>query len=171
VGPAVVARVRELLASSAADPAGGAAGPVPSLRVVECADPADLLDLWDGLRRVVLVDAVLGTDGELPGTVVVLRTGPERPPLPGRPWGGAGPGGTHLLGLAGAVELARALGRLPEDLAVVGVTVRGAGAAGPAAGEAAPAAFRLGSGLSPELVAVLDGAARTALRELGITLA
>ncbi|MEJ2577986.1 MAG: hypothetical protein P8Z68_02695, partial [Kineosporiaceae bacterium] len=95
---------------------------------------------------------------------------PEPPPQPGRPRGRARPGRNHQQGHAGAVELAPVLGRLPEDLAVVGVTVRGAGAAAPAAGEAAPAAFRLGSGLSPELVAVLDGAARTALRELGITL-
>lgn len=156
MGPAVVARVREFLADRSSAPTGVL---VSLLRIVECADPADLVDLWDGIRRGIVVDAIRTSDGEYPGTVVVLRTGSGRAPLPGRPWGGTGPGGTHTLGLAGAVELARALGRLPEDLVVVGVLV------GAATGEVADA-FDPGAGLSPEVASAVDAAADTVLREL-----
>lgn len=157
MGPAVVARTRELMADRTSAPTGVLAS---SLRVVECAGPADLVDLWDGIRRAIVVDAVRTSDGELPGTVLVLRTGPGRPPLPGRPWGGTGPGGTHALGLAEAVELARALDRLPVDLTVIGVAVDATN------GEAANA-FRAGAGLSPEVAAAVDSVADTVLRELG----
>jgi hydrogenase maturation protease len=161
VGPTVVARVRERLTGGTFAPTGVSPDrSVSSLRIIECADPADLVDLWDGTRLAVVVDAVRGADGEPPGTVIVLRTGAARPPLPGRPWGGTGPGGTHALGLAEAVELARALGRIPEDLVVVGVMVG-------AAPEGTGGVFRPGAGLSPEVVASVDVAADVVLRELG----
>lgn len=142
VGPAVVARA-----------AGRLAGRVPPVHVVECADPTDLVELWDGAELAVVVDAVRSADGEAPGSVTVLRTDPGGPPLPGRPWGGAGSGGSHALGLAEAVALARVLGRLPGHLVVVGVVASG---------------FRPGATLSPAVAAAVESAAGTACRLLGV---
>jgi hydrogenase maturation protease len=82
--------------------------------VVESDDPAGLIDLWAGRGLVVVVDAVVS--GAAPGSLAVLDA--TAAPLPGARWAG---GGTHALGLTGAVELARTLGRLPERLVVVGV--------------------------------------------------
>ncbi len=100
-----------------------AAGPVvagrvealhlPGVRVIEEADPAGLLDDWAGAGLVVVADAV--HSGGRPGTVHLLHA--AHGPLPG--WA-AGPS-THAFGLADAVELARALGRLPRELVIVGI--------------------------------------------------
>ncbi|HEU4490868.1 MAG TPA: hydrogenase maturation protease [Jiangellales bacterium] len=107
VGPEVAARVRELLGSNG--------GP----RVVEHEDPAALLEAWAGADLAVVVDAVR-TGGE-PGAVVVLEAGQGTEPLTQEPWAGPARGGTHAFGLAAAIELARALDRLPRRLVVVGV--------------------------------------------------
>jgi hydrogenase maturation protease len=77
------------------------------------ADPAGLLTLpaWDAAAHVVLVDAVV--TGAPPGSVEVL--GPDQPlPSPRA-------SGTHDLDLVATLELARALGRLPRDLTIVGI--------------------------------------------------
>ena len=72
-----------------------------------------LLDVWDGARIAIIVDATSG--GGNPGTVRVLDA--TREPLSGDLTGAS----THAFGLAEAIELARALGRLPERLIVVGI--------------------------------------------------
>jgi hydrogenase maturation protease len=95
----------------------------PSVEVLEQEDPTDLALVWAGREHVVVVDAMLS--GGTPGTVRLLHTGAGRPPLPTDPWAGAGQGGTHAFGLAAAVELSRALGRLPDDVTVVGVEAEG----------------------------------------------
>jgi hydrogenase maturation protease len=84
------------------------------VEVVESDDPASLIDTWDGADRVVVVDAM--QSGRPAGTVLVLDV--TETPLPSDGWA---TGGTHALGLAAAVELSRALGRLPRRLLVVGV--------------------------------------------------
>lgn len=89
------------------------------VEVVEHEDPTALIDLWDGRALVVVVDAV--RSGAAPGTLVVLETGAEDTPLPDSAWAATGRGGTHGFGLAGSVELARALGRLPPRVVVLGV--------------------------------------------------
>lgn len=105
-----------------------AAGPVvaravaalelPGVEVVEHEDPTDLLELWSGRHTVVVVDAV--RSGAEPGTLHILKTGPNGARLvPGAAW--AGKGGTHAFGLPAAVDLARALGRLPREVFVVGI--------------------------------------------------
>jgi hydrogenase maturation protease len=99
------------------------------VRVLEHEDPTDLIALWAGCDAVVVVDAV--RTGAAAGTVSVLETGSGRPPLPDSAWAGAGRGGTHALGLASAVELARALRRLPERVTVVGVEAAGFAHAAP----------------------------------------
>jgi hydrogenase maturation protease len=113
--------------------------------VLEVDDPVGLIELWDGADLVVVVDAMISN--REPGSVVVLDVTTE--PLPTDGWAA---GGTHALGLSAAVELSRALGRLPDRLLVVGV-------------EAATVAP--GTGLSPPVATAIGAAARTALRLLG----
>jgi hydrogenase maturation protease len=89
------------------------------VRVVEREDPTALIDLWEGRGVVVVVDAMVS--GAPPGTLHRLETGPGAAPLPDRASTRPGPGSTHGIGLGAVAELARALGRLPTRLVVVGV--------------------------------------------------
>ncbi|MDP3893351.1 hydrogenase maturation protease [Nocardioides sp.] len=91
----------------------------PTVEVVEHEDPTAVLDLWAGHSPVVVVDAV--RSGAAAGTVHRLATGRGGPPISTQAWAHVGQGGTHGIGLAEIVELARALGRLPERLVVIGV--------------------------------------------------
>ena len=91
----------------------------PRVAVLEHEDPTDLIELWTGRDRVVVVDATYS--GAEPGTLRLLETGAEHPPLPETAWARTGRGGTHAFGLAAAVELARVLRRLPARVTVVGV--------------------------------------------------
>jgi hydrogenase maturation protease len=100
-----------------------AAARLPGVLVVEHEDPTALLDLWVGRDPVVVVDAVCS--GSPPGTVHRLETGAEAARMPQRAWAATGRGGTHAFGLAAAVELARALNRLPTRLVVVGIEAAG----------------------------------------------
>lgn len=72
-----------------------------------------LLEAFSGAVNVILVDAV--QSGATPGTV--HRFEAHREPLPARYFCCS----THSLGVAEAVELARALGRLPHRLLVYGI--------------------------------------------------
>jgi hydrogenase maturation protease len=118
---------------------------LPGVRVVEHEDPTGLLDVWAGHDPVVVVDAV--RSGDLPGTVHQLETGDGAPPMQSRAWSATGRGGTHAFGLGAAVELARALHRLPARLVVIGVEADtfeyGAPLAGPVAAAVQPAADRV----------------------------
>lgn len=96
---------------------------LPRVEVVEQEDPTSLLDLWTDREMAVVVDAV--SSGGSPGSLLVLETGQGDTPLPDSAWSATGRGGTHAFGLAAAVELARALGRLPRRLVVVGVEADG----------------------------------------------
>ena len=75
--------------------------------------PCRCFDAWEGAERVWLVDAVMS--GAAAGTV--HRIDAAREPLLPRPRCRS----THGLGVAEAVELARALGRLPRSLVVFGI--------------------------------------------------
>ena len=75
-------------------------------------EPAGLIDSWAGEDHVVVVDAM--RSGRSAGEVVSFDA--TEAPLPVGICRS-----THALGLAEAVELARALGRLPAKLTVVGV--------------------------------------------------
>lgn len=82
--------------------------------IVECeGEPVGLIDSWAGHERAILVDAT--QSGAEPGTVrrVPADDGPLPPELQRS--------STHLLGVAEAVELARALGRLPAHTIVYGI--------------------------------------------------
>jgi hydrogenase maturation protease len=72
-----------------------------------------LLDAFDGADELWLLDAV--SSGAEPGTVHRLEAGSEE--LPAEIFSTS----THHLGLAEAVELARALGRLPGQVVVFGI--------------------------------------------------
>lgn len=118
---------------------------VPSgIEVVEVADPSALVDLWDGVDHAVVVDATVS--GQPAGTVTTLDV--AEAPLPTTGWAS---GGTHALGLAAAVELARTLGRLPPRLHVVGVEVA----------DTSP-----GETLSPSVAAAVPAAVAAALAAL-----
>jgi hydrogenase maturation protease len=114
---------------------------LPHVAVIEHEDPTDLIELWSGSDPVVVIDAV--RSGAVAGTLVILETGAGLDPLPqsARRWTGSG--GTHAFGTADAVELARALRRLPSRLTIVGVEARG---------------FEHGAPLSPEVAAALPRA-------------
>jgi hydrogenase maturation protease len=77
-------------------------------------EPAALMEAWEDASAAFLADAVL--TGAAPGTV--HRFEADRSPLPTRLHGAAS---THGLGVAEAIELARALGRLPETVVLYGI--------------------------------------------------
>jgi hydrogenase maturation protease len=99
-GLAVARRLRELA------PAG------VEVREVE-GDASALMDAWDGADRVVVVDAA--QSGAAPGTV--RRFDARAAPLPARCLRSS----THAFGVPDAIELARALGRLPAALEVYAI--------------------------------------------------
>jgi hydrogenase maturation protease len=105
VGPVVACRVAALA--------------LPGVEAVVHEDPTDLIELWSGRFLAVVVDALCS--GAPAGTVQVLETGAEGTRLPDSARAETGRGGTHAFGLATAVELARALRRLPRRLVIVGV--------------------------------------------------
>ena len=108
---------------------------IPGVEVATEAEPLALLEHLrrTGLDQVVVVDATV--PGPEPGRVRVLPVGAAR--LVRR----TGPAGTHALGVADAVELARALDLLPARLALVGVE---AGSSGVGEGLSGPVQARLG---------------------------
>lgn len=121
----------------------------PGIEVLEVDDPSALLDSWAGADRVVVVDAM--TSGRAPGAVVGLNVTEGVLPT-----GGWAAGGTHALGLAAAVELSRALGRLPRSLVVVGVEV-----------DAARVTAAQGPGLSADVSVAIAPAVEAVLVALG----
>lgn len=86
---------------------------LPGVEVVVESEPLALIELMAGHDVVVVVDAV-SAQGD-PGRIHVW-------PVDSLPVRGTGRAiGSHGLGVRDAVELARALGRLPDRLTVVGV--------------------------------------------------
>jgi hydrogenase maturation protease len=73
----------------------------------------ELLELWRGAQAVVLVDAVCSAAP--PGTIHRFEGGVE--PLDAS----VRAADTHAVGVRDAVELARALGRLPSRLVIYGI--------------------------------------------------
>jgi hydrogenase maturation protease len=130
VGLAVAEQVR----STAAD----------DVVVLECEqEPTRLVDAWQGADVAVVVDACAG--GADPGTVHRFDVGEG--PLPARVFRSS----THSFGVGDAVELARALGRLPERLVVYGVE---------------GAEFGAGASLSAPVASAVDGVAAAIVGEL-----
>jgi hydrogenase maturation protease len=97
-----------------------------------------LLEAWSGAGRVILIDAVV--TGAPPGTITVWEA--RKAPLQRTSFRGS----THAFGVAEAVELARALDRLPASLTIYGIEAQ---------------QFQPGAGLSP---AVSDAVGQLAER-------
>lgn len=76
-------------------------------------DASALLELWTGVERVIVIDAV--RSGRPAGTIVRLEVGASGLP------GDVPATSTHGLSLAEAVGLGRALDRLPRSLVVYGI--------------------------------------------------
>jgi len=90
-------------------------------------EASELIGAWSGADDVIVIDAVL--TGVPVGTVHVWDS---RHPLEY----GKSSGSTHGLGVAEAIELARAINCLPERLRVYGIEGK---------------SFEIGSGVSPEV--------------------
>jgi hydrogenase maturation protease len=118
-GPAVADRLRAL-------------APGIEVRTLD-GDASALLELWSGHEDVALVDAA--SSGARPGTLHEL--GAHDPALPAA----ALRSSTHAFGVAEAVGLAAALGRLPARLEILAVE---------------GADFSLGAPLSPEVSRAVD---------------
>jgi hydrogenase maturation protease len=99
-------------------------------------EPASLIALWEGYEEVILIDAV--SSGRPPGTVVEIEA--THSVLP------AGMcHSTHALGPAEAVELARALNRLPSKITLLGIE---------------GSDYSFGAGLSPKVEAAVGEVVR-----------
>ncbi len=135
-GPEVAARVAARVAEL----------DVPGVTVVVQDEPLALVEHLTSHTEVVVVDAV--APGGDPGRVHVWHVGPSPLPRDVRAIG------SHGLGVAEAVELARALGRLPRRLTLVGVEAQTL-----SLGE--PLSDRVGERLDDAVRAVLDALSET----------
>ena len=72
-----------------------------------------LIETWQGFDKVYVVDAMCS--GQPPGAITQFRASDE--PLPASLFEVS----THGFGVPQAIELARALGKLPDSLVVIGV--------------------------------------------------
>lgn len=125
------------------------ADPPPGVRVVAwTGDPMGLIDLWAGVEKLVLIDAVVS--GARPGTCRRYRGD-----APFRANAGAS---THGFGLAEVLALARALDAAPATVEVWGVEGVAFGAAAAMTPAVAEAVEALVARLRAELE---DGAQQT----------
>jgi len=108
-------------------------------------EPIDLIEAFEGAQAAWLVDAVCS--GAQPGTLYRFDAGERRLPA------GLFRVSTHRFGLADALELARALGRLPPRVVVYGIEGSRFAPGGPLSPAVAAAAERLAGALSTELAA------------------
>lgn len=129
IGLLVARRVREL------------AGPEVEVLELE-GEPGRLIDAWQGAETAVVVDAV--RSGAVEGAVLRFDASAEGLPA------SVAAASTHALGLGDAIEIARALGRLPGRLIVYGVE---------------GARFEAGATVSEPVAAALEEAAEAVLRE------
>lgn len=135
VGPAVAERLR--------------AQRLPGVRLaVSDGDAAGLIELWDGARLAVVVDA-LWAEPATPGKI--HRVSVLEPPR----WT-AGEASSHAMDFGEAVELARVLGRLPRRLVLFAV-------------EAVDLGF--GAGLSPAVAAAAGRVAAKIVSEVVVAIA
>ena len=96
-------------------------------------EPTALLEAWHGAEQALVIDAV--SSGAEVGTIHRLDARAEK--LPAELFRGS----THAFSVAEAVELGRALDRLPESLLIYGIE----------GGD-----FAAGTGLSPEVERAVD---------------
>jgi hydrogenase maturation protease len=109
-------------------------------------EPTRLLDAWDGATLAIVVDAVHSHEAPA-GFVHRFDIGPEGLQT-------VSPSSSHGMGPGEAVELGRALGRLPERLIVYGIE-------GHDFGEGAP--------MAPEVLTAIDEVVERIQREVDVT--
>jgi hydrogenase maturation protease len=119
-------------------------GVVPvGVEVVTCEQEASrVIDAIEGRDAAVLVDA--SSSGAAPGTIRRFDASAE--PVPARSFRSS----THAFGVGEAIELARALGKLPGTVVVYGIEGR---------------RFTAGEGLSPVVDAAVEPAANAVMGE------
>jgi hydrogenase maturation protease len=129
VGLAVAERLREAVAAG--------------VEIVTCEQEASrVIDAIEGRDAAVLVDA--SSSGAAPGTIHRFDASAE--PVPARSFRSS----THAFGVGEAIELARALGKLPATVVVYGIE---------------GARFTAGEGLSPAVDAAVEPAANAVMGE------
>lgn len=138
VGPAVLDRLDRRRADDA---------PLSDVAALTTCDGdlTRLIGLWERAAKAILVDAAKSGEGACPGTVRRFELGTRDLPY------GRLPASSHGLGLAEAVALSRALGRLPGSLVVYTV-------------EAADT--EVGNGLSAAVAAAVDEVAGRVTAEI-----
>ncbi len=136
VGPMVAARLQEMALAGV------------TIRE-QSGEGTSLIAAWENAAYVIVVDAV--QSGAEPGTIYRLDV--TEKPIPAE-YGGHFSG--HAFGVAGAVEMARLLGKLPRRLIVYGIE---------------GLAFAAGQGLSAEVEGVLETAVQQICGELTAVLA
>jgi hydrogenase maturation protease len=121
-------------------------GRVPAgVEVVPCElEPSRLIEAWEGAAGAVVVDAV--HSGGEPGTL--SRFDASKDAVPARAFRSS----THAFGVGEAIELARALGRLPRRVVVYGIE---------------GAEFAAGTALTAPVDAAVERAAAAMLDDLG----
>jgi len=127
VGLIVARRLKERLADSA-------------IVLEQSGDGAALMEAWRGAEAVIIIDATMS--GEAPGTI--HRFDASAQPIPKSSFRCS----THAFGVAEAIDLARALGNIPQRLMVYGIEGKN---------------FAAGVGLSAEVEKAAGEAARQAL--------
>ncbi len=120
-------------------------GRIPGgVELVSCEqEPSRLIDACDGAAAMLIVDAV--ESGAVPGTL--HRFDASTQPVPERLFRSS----THAFGVGEAIELGRALGRLPARVIVYGIE---------------GAAFEAGEGLSEPVAAAVEQAAAAVLADV-----
>lgn len=107
-------------------------------------EPVSLVDAFEGAEEAYLVDAV--RSGGEPGTIHRLDASHE--PLPAT----LSSASTHTLGVGEAIELARALGRLPRRVVVYGIEAQ---------------TMAAGEDLTPAVARAVDEVVKRLAAELG----
>ncbi|MBS2961521.1 hydrogenase maturation protease [Actinocrinis puniceicyclus] len=134
---------------------------VDRVRLAACdGEPARMIDLWQGYRCALVLDAVRG-GSERHGFVYRRELDPEVGDF------GAQPGGTsHAVGLGAAARLAHVMDRLPGRLILYAVHGRdfrlGAPLSGPVAQAVPELAARIGREVLGALAAAAAGAGKPA---------
>jgi hydrogenase maturation protease len=114
------------------------------VEVVSCSEePSRLMEAWEGVESVLLVDTV--SSGAPPGTLHRFDAGEEA--VPARTFRSS----THAIGIADTIELARALGRLPRRVRIYGIEAGG---------------FETGAGLTPAVESAVAFLVQDLLAEL-----
>jgi hydrogenase maturation protease len=116
---------------------------LPGIEVLELeGEPTGLIDVFEGADAAIVVDAV--ASGSPPGTIHRVDAAEQDLPVDLT-------SSTHALGLAEAIALGRALGKLPRSLVVYGLE---------------GSTFAAGEGLSQPMQEAVEGAVALVLKEV-----